>query len=210
VYVIRGTYIGAPDRDWTRRKSNRFADDKRRSHADDCSASASHHESVGHRTRSPKQWSTHDSKQSLRLHRARGDRLTTLAVAACGGSSKTTRTTTGNGAGPASSTGASSATVDVASSGLGTILVNAHGRSLYLFHADMGTKSACSGPCAAAWAPLVTTGQPTAGSGAQGPLLGTSTRSDGTRQVTYNGHPLYLFKIDWLLARAARIAAAER
>ena len=51
----------------------------------------------------------------------------------------------------------------------------------------------CSGPCATAWPPLVATGAPTATSGANAALLGTSKRADGTTQVTYNGHPLYGF-----------------
>jgi predicted lipoprotein with Yx(FWY)xxD motif len=83
--------------------------------------------------------------------------------------------------------------VRVADSSLGKILVNSQGRSLYLFKADAGTKSACTGACATAWPPLLAKGNPTAGSGANASLVGTTTRSDGRRQVTYNGHPLYLF-----------------
>ena len=75
---------------------------------------------------------------------------------------------------------------------LGTILVNAQGRSLYLFEKDKGGKSACSGACAKAWPPLMTTGKPKAAGGANAKLLGTTKRSNGT-QVTYNGHPLYTF-----------------
>jgi predicted lipoprotein with Yx(FWY)xxD motif len=52
---------------------------------------------------------------------------------------------------------------------------------------------ACSGACATAWPPLQATGNPTAGKGLTASKLGTITRSNGTRQVTYNGHPLYLF-----------------
>jgi len=75
---------------------------------------------------------------------------------------------------------------------LGTILVNAQGRSLYLFLKDKNGKSACSGACAKAWPPLMTTGKPKAAAGANAKLLGTTKRSNGT-QVTYNGHPLYTF-----------------
>jgi|RhiMethySRZTD1v2_1073278.scaffolds.fasta_scaffold189164_2 predicted lipoprotein with Yx(FWY)xxD motif len=75
---------------------------------------------------------------------------------------------------------------------LGTILVNAQGRSLYLFLKDKNGKSACSGACAKAWPPLMTTGKPKAAGGANAKLLGTTKRSNGT-QVTYNGHPLYTF-----------------
>ena len=75
---------------------------------------------------------------------------------------------------------------------LGTVLVNAQGRSLYLFLKDKNGKSACSGACAKAWPPLMTTGKPKAAGGANAKLLGTTKRSNGT-QVTYNGHPLYTF-----------------
>ena len=93
---------------------------------------------------------------------------------------------------PKTSTGAS-ATVGVANSSLGSILVNSTGRTLYLFKADVGTKSACTGACATAWPPLLANGTPTAGTGLTASKLGTITRSGGSRQVTYNGHPLYLF-----------------
>lgn len=74
---------------------------------------------------------------------------------------------------------------------LGTILVDANGRTLYLFEADKSTQSTCNGACAAAWPPLLTSGGPTAGGSAKPGLLGTTKRSDGKTQVTYNGHPLY-------------------
>lgn len=79
---------------------------------------------------------------------------------------------------------------------LGKILVNSRGRTLYLFRADKGDKSACSGPCAAAWPPLIAHGKPTIGTGLSPSLVATSKRADGTRQVTYTGHPLYLFSGD--------------
>jgi predicted lipoprotein with Yx(FWY)xxD motif len=75
---------------------------------------------------------------------------------------------------------------------LGTILVNAQGRSLYLFLKDKNGKSACSGACAKAWPPVMTNGKPHAAGGVNAKLLGTTKRSNGT-QVTYNGHPLYTF-----------------
>jgi predicted lipoprotein with Yx(FWY)xxD motif len=79
---------------------------------------------------------------------------------------------------------------------LGKILVDSQGRTLYLFKKDSGTKSSCTGACAAAWPPLRATGKPTPGTGASASMLATSTRSDGKPQVTYNGHPLYLFSMD--------------
>ena len=112
--------------------------------------------------------------------------LVALAVAACGGGGAATAAT------PKTSSGAP-ATVGVANSSLGSILVNSTGRTLYLFKADVGAKSACTGACAAAWPPLLATGKPTAGTGLTASKLGTITRSGGKQQVTYNGHPLYLF-----------------
>lgn len=79
---------------------------------------------------------------------------------------------------------------------LGTFLTDSHGRAVYLFVADKGTTSTCSGPCAAEWPPLTTTGPATGGSGVNSALLSTSPRSDGTMQVTYNGHPLYYYDDD--------------
>jgi predicted lipoprotein with Yx(FWY)xxD motif len=113
--------------------------------------------------------------------------LLALAVAACGGGGSAATAAT-----PTTSSGAS-ATVGVANTSLGSILVNSNGRTLYLFKADVGASSACSGACATAWPPLLASGTPTAGSGLTGSKLGTITRSGGGRQVTYNGHPLYLF-----------------
>lgn len=81
--------------------------------------------------------------------------------------------------------------------GLGTVLVNGKGMTLYLFVPDrQSSKSTCYGACAQAWPPLllpsgVTT--PLAGAGAESSLLGTTKRSDGTTQVTYNKWPLYLW-----------------
>jgi predicted lipoprotein with Yx(FWY)xxD motif len=76
---------------------------------------------------------------------------------------------------------------------LGSVLVDANGRSIYLFEADTTSQSTCSGACAQTWNPLTTTGAPTALAGVTQSLLGTTTRSDGTMQVTYNGHPLYYY-----------------
>jgi predicted lipoprotein with Yx(FWY)xxD motif len=109
--------------------------------------------------------------------------LTAVAVAGCGGSGASAPTTA-NG---------QPATVGVENSGLGNILVDSQGRTLYLFQKDSGTTSECTGACASNWPPLEPKASPTVGSGANASLLGTTTRSDGMQQVTYNGHPLYLF-----------------
>ena len=76
---------------------------------------------------------------------------------------------------------------------LGTILVDSKGRTL---RRDPGPESTCLGACASAWPPLRATGKPTVSGGADGSLVGTSPRSDGRQQVTYNGHPLYLYAGD--------------
>jgi predicted lipoprotein with Yx(FWY)xxD motif len=79
---------------------------------------------------------------------------------------------------------------------LGQILVGANGRTLYLFMADTGMTSRCTGSCAQNWPPLTTAGVPRAAGAVSQHLLGTTRRADGTTQVTYNGHPLYYFIAD--------------
>jgi predicted lipoprotein with Yx(FWY)xxD motif len=116
--------------------------------------------------------------------------LAALSVAACGGGGDVTTAT------PSKPTTGVSATVNVATTSLGKILVDAQGRSLYLFKADVGTKSACTAACATAWPPLLAHGKPAVSGGANASLVGTAKRSDGAQQVTYNGHPLYLFVDD--------------
>ena len=81
-------------------------------------------------------------------------------------------------------------------SNLGPILADSSGRTLYLFARDKHGMSACTGTCASYWPPLLTKGAPVATSGVKTALLGTATRTDGTLQVTYAGHPLYTFKLD--------------
>jgi predicted lipoprotein with Yx(FWY)xxD motif len=79
---------------------------------------------------------------------------------------------------------------------IGKVLATSTGRTLYLFMADHKGKSACYGKCATYWPPLIKKGKVTAGAGVKAGLLGTTRRKNGTRQVTYKGHPLYLFKLD--------------
>jgi predicted lipoprotein with Yx(FWY)xxD motif len=117
-----------------------------------------------------------------------------LAVAGCGGSGSTNTSTSATA--PQTSSG-KAATVGLASEGsLGQTLVDSTGRTLYLFQKDSRDKSACAGACAASWPPLRDSGKPVAGTGLNASLLGTIKRSDGKAQVTYNGHPLYLFSGD--------------
>jgi len=90
----------------------------------------------------------------------------------------------------------SSGTVSLRKTSIGMILVAANGHTLYLFGKDRNDKSACSGSCAQFWPPLLTHGKPSAGSGIKASLLGTTKRSNGSLQVTYNKHPLYGFVLD--------------
>ncbi len=116
--------------------------------------------------------------------------LVALVAAGCGSSD-------GSSTATAKAAGGSSATVSVANNGgLGKILVDSQGKTLYLFKQDSGTKSTCSGGCATAWPPLLASGKPTVGGGAKASLLGTTRRSDGRPQITYDGHPLYGYQGD--------------
>jgi len=87
-------------------------------------------------------------------------------------------------------------TVGVSSSGLGRILVDGRGHTLYMFAKDSHGRSACAGACAAFWPPLIASGKPRAAAGAKAALFGTIRRGDGRLQVTYNHHPLYTFAKD--------------
>ena len=116
-----------------------------------------------------------------------------LIVAGCGGGG-TSRG--GYGAGTPSKSSASGTTVGVKRSGLGTVLVDTKGRTLYLFEADKTTKSTCYGACAGIWPPLAAGGAPKAGPHVVTSELGTTKRTDGTSEVTYHGHPLYYYAGD--------------
>jgi predicted lipoprotein with Yx(FWY)xxD motif len=103
----------------------------------------------------------------------------------------------GIGFASASSSTAQKATkIGIASSSVGKILVDSHGRTLYLFVKDKNGKSACSGACAAYWPPLLAAGKPQALAGVKASLLGTTRRSNGRLQVTYRHHPLYRYAGD--------------
>jgi predicted lipoprotein with Yx(FWY)xxD motif len=113
--------------------------------------------------------------------------MAALVVVGCGGGGdQATAASTQSGGG--------SDTINVTDNGdLGKILTDSHGRTIYLFAKDTGSMSTCSGACAFDWPPVTTTGKPTTGSGLTASKVGTTTRSDGKKQVTYNGHPLYLY-----------------
>ncbi|HKP19995.1 MAG TPA: hypothetical protein VJT68_00650 [Thermoleophilaceae bacterium] len=114
--------------------------------------------------------------------------MAALVVAGCGG---------GGDQATAASSQPSSDTINVTDNGdLGKILTDSQGRTIYMFAKDTGSKSTCSVACAAEWPPVTTTGKPTAANGLSASMVGTTTRADGTKQVTYSGHPLYLFSGD--------------
>ena len=121
--------------------------------------------------------------------------LVALAIAGCGGGGGSSPYGGSASSTPAPSSGGGTS-VKLASTKLGKVLVDSQGRTLYLFEADKGPMSACSGACAAAWPPLTSTGKPTAGTGLAASKLGTAKRSDGSAEVTYNGHPLYTYAGD--------------
>jgi predicted lipoprotein with Yx(FWY)xxD motif len=147
-------------------------------------------------------------KTSLTLLAAAATLALALLAAGCGGSS-TAAAGSGGGTGSSASssgglygapattttntTSTGAATVAVRSTSLGRVLVDGNGMTLYLFEKDTGPMSTCSGDCATEWPPLTTNGAPKAGTGVSASKLGTTKRSDGTMQVTYNGHPLYAY-----------------
>ena len=118
----------------------------------------------------------------------------TLVVAACGSSSSAAGGS-GGGSSPAAAApaAASGSTLSTMKVGSATLLTNAKGFTLYWFVPDTSTTSKCSGTCAHYWPPVH--GPVTAGSGVTG-TLSVITRSDGTKQATWNGHPLYTYIAD--------------
>jgi predicted lipoprotein with Yx(FWY)xxD motif len=129
-------------------------------------------------------------------------------LAGCGSSSSSSSSSTAAStpaSTPTQSTAASTSTaaatpgVAVATkhSKLGTILAAGPKHlTVYLFEADKGTSSTCNGDCAKDWPPVTTSGAPTVSGGAVSADLGTTMRKDGTKQVTYKGHPLYFYDDD--------------
>ena len=97
------------------------------------------------------------------------------------------------------------ARVAVRATTLGRVLVDVHGRTLYVFDRDVRGRTACGAACAATWPPFLTTGTPVALAGVPANRLGTAARPDGRLQVTYLGRPLYFFVRD---RRAGEVAGA--
>ncbi len=120
-----------------------------------------------------------------------------LLVSACGSSSSSSSTASAPASTPASSSGsASGVSISAVKGSVGTYLAGASGRALYLWAADANGQSRCSGACAKVWTPVSASTIPTAASGVNASDLGMITRSDGTKQLTYKGHPVYYFAAD--------------
>ena len=125
--------------------------------------------------------------------------ISAVAVAGCGSASSSTSSaatpaTAATTSSTSSAPAAAAITISTAKGKGGTYLTGSDGRAVYLWVADSGGKSACSGACAKVWPPVE--GTPSGGTGVTASNLGTITRSDGSKQVTYNGHPLYYFIAD--------------
>lgn len=121
-----------------------------------------------------------------------------LVVAACGSSGPGHSANSGGGSGGSSASspavsGSSGNMLTTHSSGGAKLLTNSKGFTVYWFALDTPTRSKCNGSCSSYWPPVK--GPVTAGSGVTG-TLGTITRSDGTVQATYDGHPLYTYVSD--------------
>ncbi|HEY6523436.1 MAG TPA: hypothetical protein VIY10_06675 [Solirubrobacteraceae bacterium] len=121
-----------------------------------------------------------------------------LVVAACGSSNSNSSASSAAGNAPASgaASGGAKVSVGTATGSDGTYLIGPSGRPVYLWVADGHDKSVCAGACAKVWPPLTSTSAPVATSGVTASELGTTTRSGGVKQVTYDGHPLYYFAPD--------------
>src|SRR6266568_2981802 len=116
--------------------------------------------------------------------------------AASGGGSSTTAAATTTTASSPASISAPGMTLKTENGTAGVFLADSAGRTLYIYTADKGTTSSCYGGCATAWPPLTTTGSVSVSGSATASQVGTTTRTDGTKQVTYAGHPLYYFQSD--------------
>ncbi len=115
-----------------------------------------------------------------------------LLLAACGTSGSTSNSAKGSTSGGSGSAASSVSSYD--SSTYGNILSSTSGKIYYIFSADSKGKSRCTGPCAKVWLPVI--GSATVSGGASSSLAATLTRSNGKKQVSYDGHPLYTFTGD--------------
>jgi predicted lipoprotein with Yx(FWY)xxD motif len=133
----------------------------------------------------------------LRLGGMAGFSIAVVALVAGCGSSSSSSTASRSATSAAAAAPTGGAVVISSTKGAnGTYLTGASGRALYLWMADAGGRSNCSGQCAKFWPPVVTKTTPSVSGAASGSDLGTVTRADGSKQVTYKGHPLYYFLED--------------
>lgn len=119
-----------------------------------------------------------------------------LLAAACGSGGSGTSGGSTPAAGSSASGSAAAMVITTKSGSAGTYLTDGSGRTVYLWVKDGKNSSSCSGACASAWPPVPASGTVTASGGAVASDLGSITRSDGSKQVTYDGHPLYYYSGD--------------
>jgi len=122
-----------------------------------------------------------------------------LALSACASSGSSSSSTPAAGASSAAGSSAGGSTVNMTTINGTAVVTNSAGKTLYWFAIDTPTTSNCTGSCLTFWPPV--TGPVTAGSGVTG-TLGTITRPDGTKQATYDGHPLYTYVGDTAAGQA--------
>jgi predicted lipoprotein with Yx(FWY)xxD motif len=128
-----------------------------------------------------------------------------VALAACGSSGSNSSSSSGGSSTASQSSGATatSPVLRVASkANVGRILVDAQGRTLYRYTPDRNGKSMCTGACSIEWPPATVKGSgPLTAAGAKG-TVSTTTRADGTKQLSFEGMPLYRFSQDATTADA--------
>jgi len=129
-------------------------------------------------------------------------------AAGCGGDSSSSDSAGGSAASGSAEAGddsrlaaerkpaAKGTTIKTADSQFGQVLFSKSNRAVYYFDKESGKTPRCYGACAQAWPPVLTSGTPQAAGGAKAKLLGTTQRSNGKKQVTYKGHPLYFYVTD--------------
>jgi len=122
--------------------------------------------------------------------------LAALALALAAAGVAAAAAVTHQSSGSLSASSATAGRVTLHKTKIGRVLATSSGRTLYLFMKDKNGRSACYGQCASFWPPLMKKGRLRAGAGVKAKLLGTTKRKNGTRQVTYKGHPVYLYKLD--------------
>lgn len=118
----------------------------------------------------------------------------TVALAACGSTAARSSGGSTGSSGTAPAVSSAGGAVKTAGTGKSMVLTNSAGHTLYWFAIDTATKSKCNGVCATFWPPVPASAKPTSGSLAG--KFGTITRADGSKQLTFSGHPLYTFKED--------------